>query len=249
MAPGAKLIVTDTMKQLAIYADFAVRQGVMVMLSMPTGQGKTLTLAALASVAPVPVHHLELATGLRGNALWSAIGTKLLGVTPPGNQIQKMDRIAAALRGQRCLLALDDAQNAGTHALLALRHLTYATGNGFGILLAGHRLEQQVAKRPELDSRIKRRIVLDRVPFPDILAVIVPSHPGMVGVPEDLLRTVHAWTLHQSLREWAELIGRASQLQQQGPFTADSFAQALDDVTGRHVTAAQLRTGVRPVRR
>lgn len=246
MAPGEHLVITDTMKTLAGDVAHVVQTGTIAMLSMPSGQGKSITLAALASVAPVPMFHIELAGDLRGGALWTAIAMKIIGADPRGNIAQKQDRIAAELRKQRCLLALDDAQNASLAGLLALRYLSNATNNGFGILLAGHNLAAKVAREVQLDTRIKRRIVKDKVPFSDVLKVIVPLHPGMRGVRRELLATVHDWTLRGSLREWADLIAIASELQAPGQFTADTFADALTNLFARTVTAAQLTSGARP---
>ena len=87
LLPDAPVVVTDMVKALSVLAAHAAHAGEMVMLSAPSGCGKTSALAVVEAAAPVSVraYYVELSRGLRGGMLRSELRQAVVAVQGPAS--------------------------------------------------------------------------------------------------------------------------------------------------------------------
>ncbi|WP_078882255.1 ATP-binding protein [Streptomyces rimosus] len=186
-------------------------QRTMLCLTGPSGTGKTFAVRALLPVlAPHGHHRLQLrAQPDPGDLRFALHHTLALDHEPPKDPGVADALITHALRAQRPVLAVDEAQQLSNACFEYVRHLFDSSGGLTIVLIAGHRGEGVLAKQRMLTSRTGARVTLTLLNRHDIPPAIRNLHPLWQTVHPAVLHTADARYGQGNLRRWACLTRHA----------------------------------------
>jgi|tagenome__1003787_1003787.scaffolds.fasta_scaffold20806163_2 ABC-type polar amino acid transport system ATPase subunit len=230
---GAALVPTDELHRLVFYARSAVEKNHMVLISGPAGSGKSTLVGALEGIAGVTVANVLIPHGSRSKDVWQEIARGVTGAPQPGTQSELQDTVRTALSQTPTLLIVDEAQNVGLNALLALRWLNNRLPTNVGMILAGVNLQDRFEREPQLSTRVKRRILLEPLPWPQMLPLLQQFHPVLAATDPELLERVDVVHARGLWRHWQGFLDAVDDFGITGALTEEHASAAVEMVTGR----------------
>lgn len=230
---GAALVPTDDLRRLAFFGRAAVEKNHMVLVSGPAGAGKTTLVGALEGIAGVTVANVLIPHGSRSKDVWQEIARGVTGAPQPGTQSELQSIVADALAATPTLLIVDEAQNVGLNALLALRYLNNRVTTGAGMVLAGVDLQKRFEREPQLSTRVKRRILLEPRTWPVMLPLLQQWHPVLAATDPELLQRVDEVFARGLWRNWQHILDAVDDFAISGPLSDEHASAAIEMVTGR----------------
>ena len=230
---GSALVDTPELYRLVGYARTAVEKNHMVLVSGPAGSGKTTLVGALEGIAGVTVANVTIAHGSRSKDVWHDIARGVPRAPQPGTPSELQDVVANALAGSPTLLIVDEAQNVGLNALLALRWLNNRITTNVGMVLAGVDLQKRFEREPQLSTRVKRRILLEPLPWPQMQPLLVRFHPVLAATDPVLLQRVDEVFARGLWRHWQAFVDAVDDFGIAGPLAVGHAEAAIEMVLGR----------------
>lgn len=239
---GAALVPTDELHRLVFYARTTVEKNFIVLVSGPAGSGKTTLVGAVEGIAGVTVANVSIAHGSRSKDVWQELARGVTGAPQPGTQSELQDTVRCVLALTPTLLIVDEAQNVGLNALLALRWLNNKVPTNVGMILAGVDLQKRFEREPQLSTRVKRRILLEPRTWPVMLPLLQQFHPVLAATDPELLQRVDEVHARGLWRHWQGFLDAVDDFGITGPLSYEHAESAIEMVLGRR---PDLRAGRR----
>ncbi|MET8275100.1 ATP-binding protein [Streptomyces sp. NPDC005096] len=208
---GANALHTPGLREAWQALEHCISQQTILCICGPSGTGKTFaSRALLPALAPDNHHHLLLRAHPDPADLRFALHHALdLDHAPPKDPGVADALIGDALRDQRPVLVVDEAQQLSDACFEYVRHLFDTTGGLTVMLIAGDHGERVLAKQRMLNSRTGARLALAPLHRRDITLALRNLHPLWQPVPSAALHAADARYGQGSLRRWACLTRHA----------------------------------------
>lgn len=208
--PGVNDVEWSRTKEVRERLKEAVLDRGLVSVIGPVGTGKTFSVARAAESCADLVDEvvwLEVASTLRGRALFGAFYERLCGGAPPkgATEYQLMRQLRHTMATQRRLVILDEAQYVTHQALQALRGFHSDANADFALVVIG---TPELARRmpPELRSRVTGQVRFERIADAEAPKVLAAFHPRYTATEPAVLREANRRYARGEFRWWAKLL-------------------------------------------
>jgi type II secretory pathway predicted ATPase ExeA len=209
----------------------------MIKLVGGSGTGKTTAAVDAAALAGAELDQRAVRVTVPHRpdpkTLYRYLATQILGSCPERSKDQLEQLITAALRAERLIVVIDEAQNLNVAGLERLRTL-WELSPFAGVLVGDKRLYKLLEGSPQLDSRIARTVEFDFMRGPDLWAFLRTWNPMLEQVTDQALNEVERRVCQGNLRRWEHWLGALREVLTltgcDGPPTADHLDAATLEV-------------------
>lgn len=210
---GAQTIQTPGLREIRVAVTQLFSDGGIILIDGNPGVGKTFATKSVLAKLEVPVHWVDMPDTPRGKEANARIFTAVTGHRPPDRMTEfaLTEETVDVLDGLRAVLAIDEAQNMTASALRQIRYLHDRPNTRALLVLVGPGVGRAVAKVPELDSRVSRRIQVSNLSASQMMELLPLLHSTLSMTPQKILASL-AETAKGNLRQWARVLEVARNL-------------------------------------
>jgi len=203
----AETINTPGLREIRIAVTQLFDDGGIILVDGKPGVGKTFATKCVLSSMDVPVHWVDMPDTPKGKEANARIYTAVTGRRPHGRMTEfaLTEETVDVLDGLKAVLAIDEGQNMTTGALRQVRYLHDRPSTRALLILVGPGVSRAVARVPELDSRVSRRIEVSALNTKQIHDLLPGLHPTLALTSTTVLATL-SHSAKGNLRQWARVL-------------------------------------------
>lgn len=173
--PGATTVRTTPFELTQRFGEQVLSFAGILLLQGPAGTGKTFAAKTMCSGLDVPIAFLHLADTARGHAVLRVYLDEL-GEPSEATGRVLLQRAREALAGRRLVVFVDEAHLLNQEALRQIRYL-FDHRDAVRARHDGGGLHGCLRARPELESRVSRRVTFAPLMGPELLRSLTAFHP------------------------------------------------------------------------
>jgi DNA transposition AAA+ family ATPase len=205
---GAAVVSTRAFERVQESGQHVLAQAGILVLRGEPGTGKTFAAKTMCATLDVPVLLLHLAGQARGNDVLRDL-LERLDLPTSGSKRELIERAHHALDGRRLVLLVDEAHQLNKDALLHLQYLGDQPGMRFALVMTGTTFERAFRSVPELQSRVTRQVLFERIDDKSLVKTLGAHHPVLAATEPKHLRWLDRQYGKGNLRAWDNILRTA----------------------------------------
>ena len=204
---GAATLETQGLRKIQVCVRSLFNDGGIITIDGKVGVGKSFGTAHVLENMNIPVYWAEMPASPRGNEANRLIYKAVTGRDPGRRTTGYVltEETVDVLNDLHAVIVIDEASNLTTEAMRQVRYLHDRPSTTVLLVLIGYNIESQVAKVPELQSRVARRITVKELSGAELRKFLPEFHPILRNTDQAILVKLAEYA-KGNLRSWARIL-------------------------------------------